>query len=161
MSDKLTVQSILSLFQTDKAQRATFVSDIIARLEEGSAKPLEVHLQAKAMIEIAEALIADNTYRDILLEEATKYGKAFDYQNAKFSIREVGTKYDYSQCGDLILAELQERSERATKALKERQDFLKVVPAAGVIYVDETTGDSYKIYPPSKQSTTSVTVSLK
>ena len=113
MSDKLTVQSILSLFQTDKAQRATFVSDIIARLEEGSAKPLEVHLQAKAMIEIAEALIADNTYRDILLEEATKYGKAFDYQNAKFSIREVGTKYDYSKCGDLMLAELQERSERA------------------------------------------------
>ena len=161
MSDKLTVQSILSLFQTDKAQRATFVSDIIARLEEGNAKPLEVHLQAKAMIEIAEALIADNTYRDILLEEATKYGKAFDYQNAKFSIREVGTKYDYSQCGDLMLAELQERSERATKALKERQDFLKVVPTSGVLFTDEITGETYKIYPPSKTSTTSVAVTLK
>jgi len=161
MSDKLTVQSILSLFQTDKAQRATFVSDIIARLEEGSAKPLEVHLQTKAMIEIAEALIADNTYRDILLEEATKYGKAFDYQNAKFSIREVGTKYDYSQCGDLMLAELQERSERATIALKARQDFLKVVPTSGVLFTDEITGETYKIYPPSKTSTTSVAVTLK
>ena len=161
MSNKLTVQSILSLFQTDKAQRATFVSDIIARLEEGNAKPLEVHLQAKAMIEIAEALIADNTYRDILLEEATKYGKAFDYQNAKFSIREVGTKYDYSQCGDLMLAELQERSERAAKALKERQDFLKVVPTSGVLFTDEITGETYKIYPPSKTSTTSVAVTLK
>jgi len=161
MSDKLTVQSILSLFQTDKAQRATFVSDIIARLEEGSAKPLEVHLQAKAMIEIAEALIADNTYRDILLEEATKYGKAFDYQNAKFSIREVGTKYDYSQCGDFMLSELQERSERANVVLKARQDFLKVVPTSGVLFTDEITGETYKIYPPSKQSTTSVAVSLK
>jgi hypothetical protein len=161
MSDKLTVQSILSLFQTDKAQRATFVSDIIARLEEGSAKPLEVHLQAKAMIEIAEALIADSNYREILLDEATKHGKSFDYQNAKFSIREVGTKYDYSQCGDLMLAELQDRSERANIALKARQDFLKVVPTSGVLFTDEITGETYKIYPPSKSSTTSVTVTLK
>ena len=137
------------------------MSDIIARLEEGSAKPLEVHLQAKAMIEIAEALIADNTYRDILLEEATKYGKAFDYQNAKFSIREVGTKYDYSQCGDLMLAELQQCSERANVALKARQDFLKVVPVPGVLFTDEITGETYKIYPPSKTSTTSVAVTLK
>ena len=161
MSDKLTVQSILSLFQTDKAQRAAFVSDIIERLREGNAKPLEVHLQAKAMIEIAEALIDNKDYRDILLEEATKYGKAFDYQNAKFSIREVGTKYDYSKCEDLTLIDLQERAERATKALKERQDFLKVVPISGVLFTDEITGETYKIYPPSKTSTTSLVVSLK
>ena len=157
----LTTTSILSLFETNKAQRATFVSDIIARLEQGSANPLVVHLQAKSMIEIAEALIADLSYREILLDEATKHGKAFDYQSAKFSIREVGTKYDYSKCEDLKLLELQKEAELATIVLKARQDFLKVVPIAGVLFTDEITGETYKIYPPSKSSTTSVTVTLK
>jgi hypothetical protein len=60
-----------------------------------------------------------------------------------------------------MLFDLQLKAELATKALKERQDFLKVVPVAGVLFTDEITGETYKIYPPSKTSTTSVAVTLK
>lgn len=172
MTQELTTTSILALFETDKSQRESFVADIVNRLENGDINPLKVHLQVKAMEEIIDRLTnttekgkqaeAAKKYRNLLLSEAEKQeAKKFSLYNASFEIKEVGTKYNYSQCSDPELAELEAQMTAINEKLKERQKFLQTVPSKGLPIVNEETGETYTVYPPSKSSTTSVTVSLK
>ena len=163
-----TADSILALFETTKAERESFVNDVVYRLETGNVDPLKIHLQVKAMEEIIARLTdrkkypaTAKVYSDHLLFAAELNGREFMFRNAKFSIRETGTAYDFSRCGDSLLKCLQSRYDAVKKDLDERKEFLKSIPVTGITNVDELTGEVEKIYPPSKSSTTSVTVTLK
>jgi hypothetical protein len=157
--EALTTTNILSLFQTDKAQRFSFVRDVINRILVGDADPIKVHLQVKAMEEIIKEITSDPQYRDALLDESAKYGKSFERYNGKFSIKETGTRYDYSECGDTELLELYEKKAELDAKIKVREAFIKMLPGEGLDIVTEH-GELRKIYPPAKSSTTTVTVSL-
>jgi imidazole glycerol phosphate synthase subunit HisF len=169
-TNQLTTTSILSLFETSKEQRNSFCSDIIENLVEGVTDPLKVHLQIKAMEEIIKTLTDSSektnknftmamTYKNLLLTAAEKHGKKFQLHNAEFSIKEVGTVYDWSQCADTELSNLLIQQEQVKEKIRAKQDFLKTVPLAGleILIGDELV----KVFPPSKSSTTSVAVSLK
>ena len=149
----------LGLFATDKAQREVFANDIVNRIQVGEIDSINVHLQLKAMEEIIKQIQSNATYKKTLLEDAEKYGKSFDKYNGKFTIKEVGVKYDYSKCNDSILLELEEKAAELDAEIKERQAFLKTVPSSGIDIID-FNGEVLKVYPPSKSSTTSVTVQL-
>jgi len=150
----------LGLFATDKAQRFEFANDIVNRVIIGEVDSINIHLQLKAMEEIIKTIQGNEVYKRILLDESEKYGKSFDKYNAKFSIKETGVKYDYSQCNDSILLELMDKQELLDNEIKERQAFLKTVPIQGLDIID-FNGEVLKVFPPSKLSTTSVTVTLK
>jgi hypothetical protein len=159
-TQELSTVNILSLFETTKAERASFVSDVVSRLNEGVADPIKVHLQVKAMEDVVKSLNDNKEYKSLVLDAAEKNGKKFTYQNAEFSIREVGTKYDYSNCGDSMLAEDQAQLDALTEKVKARQKFLQAIGVEGQIIITED-GEAVKVYPPSKSSTTSVAVTLK
>jgi len=146
----LTTTGILSLLETTKAQRATFVSDVIDKLKEGHANPLKVHLQVKCMEELVKAIKDNKEYKELLEEEAAKYGKSFEFGNANFQVRNGAAKLDYSVCNDPEVARLNNTVAFWAKELKEREEFLKTIPAKGLDVVDEATGEVYKIYPPVK-----------
>lgn len=152
--------SIVALFQTNKEQRISFASQVINSVIEGEANPLNVHLQLKAMEDIIEVIKSDIGYKNSVLEYAEKNGKSFEYQNAKIYIREVGTKYDFSKCGDTIYSELEAQQSTLKDKIKQRADFLKKAPIEGTNTIDEN-GEVITIYPPSKTSTTSIVVTLK
>jgi phosphosulfolactate synthase (CoM biosynthesis protein A) len=170
---QLSTSEKLSLFETTKEQRTSFVNDIIESLNAGTADPLLIHLQVKAMENIIDQLtntdekknknfIAAIRYKKMLLEAAEKYSaKTFEFKNAKFSIGETGTKYDYSNCNDSVYALLKDSLETITEKIKEREEFLKKLPSAGFEAFDKSTGEVVTLYPPSKKSTTSVSVSFK
>ena len=158
---ELTTTNILSLFNTNKAQRATFVEDVIAKIEAEEVEPLKIHTYLKSVEDISSQLFENKKYREWLLNAAEKHGKKFQYQNADFSIKEVGTSYNYDKCNDPELIELLQQSEAIKKKLKTRQDFLQKVPLSGMAIINEETGETYKVYPPSKSSTTAVAVSLR
>lgn len=159
---ELTTTSILALFQTDKDQRATFAQNVISEIEQGIVNPLNIHLQIKCMQEIADVITSDERYHKLLLEETDKYaGKSFEYQNAKIEKKEVGVKYDFATCNDPIHTRYNEAADKAKKQLKEREDFLKKAPSEGFIMVDEDSGETVTVYPPTKTSKTSISVSLK
>ena len=160
-TQELSTINILSLFQTTKAERATFVDNVITNIENESVDPLKIHLQLKSLIDISEQLLDHETYRKYLLAAAEKNGKKFTYQNAEFSIKEVGTKYNWEKCDDVELSDLLLQTENLKEKLKAKQDFLKKVPLAGLAVLNEETGETYKVYPPSKSSTTAVSISLK
>lgn len=172
MTEQLTTSSILSLFETTKGQRKSFIEDIVERLRSGEADPLKVHLQVKAMEEIITGLTSTDEkknknftvaidYKNMLLQAAEKYGKKFQLHNAEFSVKEVGTSYDWTKCEDNELADLLSQQEAIKEKIKAKQDFLKTVPLEGLLITSEATGETFKVYPPAKSSTTSVAVSLK
>lgn len=159
----------LALFETTKLQRMGFVSDILDKMEMGEVDPLLIHLQLKSASGISEMLtdkkkfpeIADR-YAKCVLSAAEKYGqKKFDFHNAVIEIKEVGTKYEWDKTGDTVLAMLEQKKLSAENALKERQEFLKGVPAKGLSIIDEETGEMVTVFPPAKSSTTSIAVTLK
>lgn len=160
MSTELTTTSILSLFDTNKEQRETFVAQVIAQLETGNVDALKIHYQVKCMEKIIEAINSDKQYKSYVLDAAEKYGqKEFEFGFSKIKIGEVGSKYDYSQCNDPEVAELEKQVKEFSDKLKARQKFLQTVPAEGI---DVRVGDEMvTVYPPSKSSTTSVIVTLK
>jgi len=156
----LTTQGILSLFQTTKAERSSFIADVMERIENGTADAIKVHLQLKAMEEIVKSLTTNESYKTHLIDAAEKNGKKFVAFNAEFSIKEMGQRYDFTYCGDDELLEFYTQQEKLKYLIKEREDFLKKVPVSGMQKVTET-GEVITLFPPSKTSTTTVAVTLK
>lgn len=173
MTTEITTTSILSLFETTKEQRKSFVDDVINRVENGDIDPIKTLVQVKSMEDICNRLTSksektnkDNfveakRFNDLLLESAEKYGaKTFQSFNGKFEIKETGVKYDFSKCEDLFLFSLYEKQKSIEALVKERESFLKTVPQKGMIVTDEESGETFTVYPPSKSSTTSLATIL-
>jgi hypothetical protein len=168
MTQELTAPSILSLFETNRDQRTSFVKDIITRLQNGEVDPLEIHLQIKSMEDVINQLTNTDEkknknfalakeYKEMLIEAASKHGKSFELHNAKFEQKEVGTKYDYSVCEDESYNELSKQMEDLKAKIKEREKFLQNVPEGGI--ADPTNGNM--VYRAAKSSTTSIALTLK
>jgi hypothetical protein len=145
----ISTTGILSLLDTTKAQRATFVSDLISRIEEGQADPIKVKLQVKKMEELVKAIQDNQRFRELLMDEAVKEGKSFERYEAKFEIRSAPAKLDYTACNDAEYTRLTASIEELKGRLKERESFLKSMPSCGLDIVTDD-GEVYKIYPPVK-----------
>jgi hypothetical protein len=155
---KLATTTDLSLFETTKAERQDFAQYVVNGLKDGLSDPLKVHLQVKCMEDLIKQITSHPEYKDLTLDEAAKYGKSFEMHNAKFEVKEMGVKYDYSACGDPVYNELSQKMAELEKELKDRQAFLKAVkPGTEILVEDEVV----VLYPPVKTSTTSITVNLK
>jgi hypothetical protein len=71
----------------------------------------------------------------------------------------MGVKYDFAACGCPIMNDLLSQQEELDKAIKERQKFLKSIPPQGLETLIED--EVVTLYPPTKTSTTSISVNLK
>jgi len=159
--DNISPVSILSLLETDKAQRQSFAAQVMRSIDEGSVNPLLIHLQLKCTESLIKAISETPEYKKALLDESAKHGKSFYFHNAKIETKEVGTKYDFTQCGDPIYTRIAANKDIWDEKLKERETFLKNVPESGLQIMDDDTGELITIYRPSKSSTTSIAVTLK
>lgn len=107
----------------------------------------------------------DKEFIDYLREEIKRQGNGGDKaefktaRGVKFTLAEVGTTFDFSQCDDPILLDLERHVKQLTDRLKERKDFLKTVPVSGLDIVT-SEGEVAKIFPPSKSSKSSFKVQL-
>ena len=147
---------------TTKQQRTEIVSQVINSIREGIIEPLDVHVKVKAAEDLIKQLTSDEVYKNEVLDAASRYGgKSFEAFNAKFQVKETGVKYDYSNCNDSYLNDLQQQYDSIGEKIKERQKMLQTLPQEGILFTDQTSGDTYTIYPPAKSSTTSVAVTLK
>lgn len=158
----------LALLNSNKAQRKSFCLQIIESIENGEADPLEVHVFLKNVEQLFKMLTDEKTgkeyaerYKSALMSAAEKEdGKSFEKYNAKFQIKEAGTKYDWEKCEDAVINDLLGKQEELKALVEQRQEFLKNVPESGMIITDEETGETSKIYRPAKTSSTTVSVTL-
>jgi len=158
---ELTTGHILGLLETTKAQRATFVTEVVENLREGHANPLRVHLQVKCMEELVKALKDHPQYKAMLADEAGKYPKKFEFGNAVFEQRAGAGKWDFSGCNDDIHADCTRMIEVLTEQLKQREGFLKALPTEGIEVLSDG-GEVKRIFPPAKGAAADViAVTLK
>jgi hypothetical protein len=113
------------IFETTKEQRVEFTHQLIERLNNGELDPLKTHLQVKALEDMLETLKASKDYKDAVLNAAVQNGKEFEYMSAKFNIREVGVKYDYSKCESPAYEEIMTDYNDAAKRKKGYGGLLK------------------------------------
>lgn len=152
---------LIKFNHTTKEERTQVVREIFQELLEGRINPMELHIRMKCLEEVVKQLTSMPAYKAIVLEDAEKHGKSFQYHNAKVDIREVGVKYDYSGCGSVDLQELYNFQESTDRRIKELETYHKGLPTSGIQVLNPTTGEVETHYPPAKTSTTSVAVTLK
>jgi hypothetical protein len=96
---------------------------------------------------------ASNEFIDLVRTEVEKYGKGLTtLTGVKIELAEVGTKYDFTQCNDDILCELEYQLSIYESKIKERKEFLKTISKEGIDVIAEG-GEVKRIFPPSKSST--------
>lgn len=151
--------SLLHLNPSSSQQIQFFATSIINEVKDGNESPLRVLIQLRAMEKASKQILEG--IKDEILTAAEKYpGKEFELYGNKLSKEELGTKYDYSTCGDTIYERLQTDFSTAKDRLDVRCAFLRGLKEPMTV-VDEMTGEVVTIRPPQKTSTTGVKVSIK
>ena len=135
-----------------------------SQLKEISKQFIEAISENGRIIETAELIAkmeafikeirSSKDFIDMVRDEVTKEGSKakVTVTGVKIELAETGIKYDFSQCNDYDLNCLLEESERLEVQIKERKEFLKLLPKAGIDVVTNF-GEVLRIYPPSKSST--------
>lgn len=152
----------LSLFQNGLSKAA--IKDMAAATVHSvseSGNTLQVAEALAAMEAYIKEIKATESFKDYVREEAVKFGKVYTSPSgAKIEIAETGTKYDYSQCNDIVLVAMNSSLAELQEKIKDRESFVKVLPTEGIELIDEVTGEVYRVFPPSKTSTSSYKVTL-
>ena len=124
-----------------------------------SGRILEAAEALSIMEKFIEEVRSSKAFTDYIREEVSKNGKEItNSSGAKIELAEVGTKYDFSQCGDPLLPQLMAKFETAKAMLDERKSYLKSIPSAGIDVLIED--EVVKLYPPSKSSSSTYKITL-
>lgn len=142
-----------------KSQIQDISLSLIDKLDTGEIPALLLKAKFKALEDVGEKI--KETLRKACITEADKYGKEeILVYGATFKQGEFGQKFDFESTGDPVWLRLKEASEKATKALKDREAFLKTIKGHETI-VDTETSEIVTITEPVKSSTTVVQCSIK
>ena len=156
-----TVIGTLRLFPETKAQQTDFVEKLIYEVTEGDADPLRAEAIIVNLESVCKKYRADSRVKEAVLKEAERYHKAElqNIYNAKFTIKEVGVKYDFSECGHGKYNDLCAHINSLLEIKKELETEMKL-HTKNWVFTDIDTGETYEVCPPSKTSTTAVAVEI-
>ncbi len=150
--------SLLRKMPETKEEIKNYVRIVKDSVLNGEVEPLQFAANVSALEQLFKALKADILIKDVILEEAEKYGsKSFDKGNAKYQIKEVGVKYDFSGCNDSELDQITSDLKELTNEKKKRETLLKAIDPDKEFY----DGDGVQLFAPIKSSTTQVAIILK
>ena len=151
-----TAVSTLSVFPNTKEQVSLFANKLRTELENGEVNPLEIITMQKAIEKVFDAV--KPTLSELARAEAEKHGKSFDFKGAKIECVEVGTKYDFSECGHLDYSDLCDKINQLTEMKKNYETMIKTYKEPQNLI--SLNGDVMTVYPPKKTSTSSIKVTL-
>lgn len=155
---EMSARSIVALFDTNKDQRESFAQQLIDQVVEGHKNPVDISIQLKCMADIVDRVLSNERFKEALVDEVAKHGKGpAGFHNATLQVKEVGTKWDYSNTGDTALETLMAQKKKTEDAIKERQKLLQTIPDSGM--ADPETGAI--LSRASKTSSTTVAITLK
>lgn len=162
--DEIEKQSLAALNQFQKGLTKVDIKEMASNAVENlmiNGNPLQIAEALSGMEMFVKEVKEDKKYKDYVREEAEKY--PFGYvskSGAKIECAEVGNSYDFSQCNDPYLPSMESQVIKFADKVKERKEFLKAVPVSGLVITNEEDGETVKIYPPTKSSTSSIKVTL-
>jgi len=141
--------------QKDIAQR------IIESVKEGEQSALQIAGKIKFITDSLEE--ASKEIKPLVIEEAQKYDRnesLIVLGGYLVEVKEMGIKYDYSQCNHPRLTEIDQELAKLSEEKKSIEATLKSLKASMTL-VDEGTGEVITVYPPLKKSTTTPVFTFK
>lgn len=136
---------------TDKA------NELIELVKNGEVNALEVAIKAKAIIATCEEFLTG--INEDVLAEIGKYGKKANVLGAIAEVKEVGTKWDYSNSEAWVQAKKQEDS--IAEKRKQVEAMAKTIPAGTEVnWTDAETGETFTVAAGAKSSKTSFAITL-
>lgn len=120
--------SVINLMPSTKAEIKSFAEKVISAVENGEIPVLQLDVQLKRIETVCETI--RKATKEQVIDEASKYGKVFDFAGAEISLTERKTP-DYSN--DPEWASLNAK-------IKAREAILKAIPE-GRTLIDEETGE--------------------
>lgn len=162
MMDEEEQTTIIPYISTglNKTEITDLATGVVTNLLE-KGDPLTIAEHLSAMEAFVKAVKADNRFTDYVIEEAAKHKGGFKSQSgAKIELAEVGTAYDFTNCNDTFLDYLYLKQKAVDAEVKEREAFLKTIPAKGLEVLDSNSGELITCYPPAKSSKSSFKITL-
>ena len=118
-----------------KSDQNDLANRIIHPVLEGDVSPVEAVVKAKSLIEVLTKFVNDDRIKDCTLSEIEKNGKEATWNGARLTIKEVGIKYDYTDCNDPVYTELLDQKKILDKQLKVMIDMKQQNRLYLIIYV--------------------------
>lgn len=143
-----------------KGNQHIIAQSFIDKVANGEETAISMAAKAKfitdTMKEVSEAIKGE------VIEEVNRYGKdgATALSGYSVSVKEMGVKYDFSNCNHPQYNRLIKQIEVLDKERKNIEDFLKSIKGH-VEIPDEDSGEMCVVYPPSKSSTTTPVFTYK
>ena len=129
-----TALSTISELPSERLELEQFKRMLKSEILANDRDPLGILKQLKFIEKTIVDILTDKEIEDHFLNEAEKYKeKTFDHLNIKFTIQEVGTKYQYDASGDAIWFDLTKEAETIKEKLKSRETYLKAIPDEGTV----------------------------
>jgi len=116
--------SYLKVLPETTQELQSFYLDVKNTLMGGNENPLDFMRNLKAMEMLLKMLSSDKEIKELVIQEAEKYDKKFDYKNVSFELSQRRT-FDYTNCDDYIFNDSSEKMDFYKEKIKERQTFLK------------------------------------
>lgn len=153
--------ALLSQFPTSKTEQKEMVDLMIESLKTGNESPLRIEAAMANIEAVVKEYRGNKEVKEILLDEVRKYPKSIaEIYNATFQEKEVGVKYDFSQCGHIRYNELVEQINALTEQKKQIEAEIRAHKDM-FIYTDLETGESYEVNPPKRTASCQVVVTIK
>ena len=148
IEDTIVLSDLVNKTNLDRATRR-----FVQLIEDGDVNPLDTIVKMHAVGKLVEGVTKNIMVKDAVKAELERYGtKNVKYNGVTFQLKAVSTKYDYSTCNDPIWQRLKNNADIAAAALKEREEFLKMIPLEGFTQVDPLTGEVVQTIRPEKRS---------
>jgi len=151
------------------------VNTIFAALQDGKADTLKVIEELAFMSKVNE-LLRKKPGLNEMVRDAIRKANPTDFGDdgliepvttdreggAKFSLKTTGVRYDYASCGDPLWDYLAEKIQDYTERKRDRETFLKGLPAPVKMDVILPPGNTFQatITPPVSSGTDSFEVRL-
>lgn len=121
----------------------------------GSDDIIAIAQKINIMGRIVELFEKDKDIQDYLLSEADKYAKG---ERSDIQVKEVGVKYDFSECNHPKLQRLEDQKQALEAEIKAIKETLKI---KGATEIDADTGEIYQTNKAARSSTTKVIFTLQ
>ena len=145
-----------------KQEQRQLAEALAQKVANGDVSPISAYVQMKSLGNVIDSFLKNKEVKDLAIAEIEKYGKGEtpSFRGATLRTGETCARYDFTVCGDPVWDELNAQLEQIKGQISVREKYLKNIQAPKA-EIDEATGEVYTLYPPARQSTTSVIVTYK
>lgn len=152
----------LEQIELSKESQSVLIESLAKRVEDGEESALNVAAKIKFFTDSLKEV--SDRIKPMLIDEVSRYDKndkAVAYGFYQCEIKEMGVKYDYSNCNHPRLNDIYKKIEALETERKEIEKFLQSIKASMAIADESTDGEVVTIYPPVKKSTTTPVFTFK